>query len=285
MGSPFGSISQTLGAVSATASDLGRAVQTIGTAARVDTTGQSWLGSSWWNQLQPGSWRGVGFVMDSAELKTGRRTALHEYPYRDTVWTEDLGKLPRRFSFQAFLVGDDVYQQRDAMVAACETAGAGTLVHPTMGSIQCVLIDFTTTDRRERGRLVEVAFQFVISGNISPTATLATGGNVLAAASALSTAAGSDLASNLAAITNVPTAALNTVSSFAGLAVSTVNDATRALNAVRGLQGYFGRYATGNMATMLPLSSTVNSVLAAATTARTVVLNAADAVQRVAGAL
>jgi prophage DNA circulation protein len=266
-------------------SSLGPLVQNLGTSQRIDTSGASWLSSSWWAQLQPGSWRGVGFVMDSAELKTGRRTALHEYPYRDTVWVEDLGKLPRHFAFQAFLVGDDVYQQRDAMVAACEKAGAGTLVHPTMGSVQCVLVDFTTTDRRERGRLVEVAFQFIISGDVQPGASIATGENVLGAASALTTAAAGDLRSNLAALTIVPQAALSTASQFAGLAVSTVNDATRALNAVRGLQGYFGRYATGRMSTMLPISATVSSVLSAATTTRAAVLDAANAVQNAAAGL
>src|SRR5436190_10552423 len=105
-------------------SDLGRELQTIGTAANaIDNSGRSWEGGHWFEQLQPGSWRGHGFVMDMAQTSGGRRTALHEYPYRDSIWLEDLGKLPRRYVFQAFLTGDDVYQRRDAMLAACEKPG------------------------------------------------------------------------------------------------------------------------------------------------------------------
>ena len=126
---------------------LGPLTQTAGLTLTPDTSSTSWLQGSWWQQLQPGSWRGVGFVMDAAENRAGRRVAVHEYPYRDTVWAEDLGRLPRRFAFQAFLVGDDVYQQRNAMILACEQPGEGTLVHPTLGAVQCVLLDFTTTER------------------------------------------------------------------------------------------------------------------------------------------
>ena len=118
---------------------IGPLVQVAGTALQTDQSDASWLDGTWWERLQPGSWRGVGFVMDAAENRAGRRTAIHEYPYRDTVWVEDLGRLPRRFAFQAFQVGDDVYQQRDAMIQACEQPGEGTLVHPTLGSVNTTI--------------------------------------------------------------------------------------------------------------------------------------------------
>jgi prophage DNA circulation protein len=265
---------------------IGPLVQNLGLSRLIDQSDASWLGSTWWAQLQPGSWRGVGFVMDAAELRTGRRVATHEYPYRDTVWAEDLGKLPRRFAFQAFLVGDDVYQQRDAMVAACEQPGAGTLVHPTMGSVQCVLVDFTTTDRRERGRVVELAFQFVVAADATqPTAASSTGDAVAAAATGATQAAQSDLQLNLGALDVVPSTVLPSINQFAGLAIGTVNDAARALNAVTGLAGYFGRYAAGNRATLLPIGSTVASALATAVTTRTAVITAATALQAATEAL
>jgi hypothetical protein len=279
-------------------SDLGRAVQTGGTTARADS-GPSWLDSSWWAQLQPGSWRGVGFVMDAAENKAGRRTALHEYPYRDSVWVEDIGRLPRRFAFQAFLTGDDVYQQRDRMMRACEQAGPGTLVHPTLGTVQCVLLDFTSTDRRERGRLVELAFQFIVAGDIQlPAASTATGENVTAAAGRVLGATAADLSRTLidklglpatpsssTAVaramprTVMPAPATQSLAGFPALAVEAVNDPTRALNAVTGLPGLFGRYSAGRRGTMLPSSATVDSVLADSITTRQAVLDAAASLQ------
>jgi prophage DNA circulation protein len=257
-----------------------------GSPTPVDNSGQSWLASSWWSQLLPGSWRGVGFVMDSTPTKAGRRVAVHEYPYRDTVWPEDLGKLPRRYQVQAYLVGDDVYQQKKAMITACETSGPGTLVHPTLGSLQVVLLDFTTTDRRDRGRYCEVDLSFIDTASTAfPTSAANTGGLVSTAVGALTQASASSLALNLTGLAPVPTAPTGFVSNFANLAINAVNDPARALSAVTGLVGYFGRYATGRMMTLQPSSATVASVLADSVNARQTVVGAANALVAAANAL
>ena len=181
-----------------TVTDIARLGQSFSGSQQPDSSGTSWSGGSWAQQLQPGPWRGVGFVLDAGDTAAGRRVAIHEYPYRDTAWAEDLGKLPRRFSIQAYLTGDDVYQQRDAMVAACEQPGPGTLVHPTLGSIQCVLLEFQVTDRRERGRYIEVQFSFILAGDVQfPSSLTATLQNVGAAIDGLNLASASDLGSAL----------------------------------------------------------------------------------------
>ena len=252
----------------------------------IDTSPASWLGGTWWQQLQPGSWRGLPFVMDTTPTKAGRRVAVHEYPYRDTVWPEDLGKLPRRYQVAAFLVGDDCYQQKAAMIVACEQAGAGTLVHPILGSLQVVLIDFTTTDRRDRGRYVEVEFDFIDAGTtLLPATTAATGQGVANAADAVNTASASDLATSLAGLKPVPTAPTQFITDFANLAVSAVNDPARALSAIAGLPGLYGRYSTGRMATLLPVGTTVADALAASVNTRQAVLDAANSLIGAAGGL
>jgi prophage DNA circulation protein len=262
---------------------FGYTSQTIGDAQMIDTTGRSWSSGAWWQQLQPGSWRGVGFVLDSGQTAAGRRIALHEYPYRDDAWAEDLGKLPPRFIVQAFLVGDDVYQQRDRMLRVVEQAGSGTLVHPTLGSIQCVLLDFSATDRRERGRYVELQFSFIRSGDVQyPSTSIATGSAVSACCSRVNVASRADLGAALYPIPIVPQSATAAVLQFTDMALATVNDASRIIGAVRGLQGYHGRYANGSRSTLQDADQTVRSVLAAATASRTVVYAAADSVNRIA---
>lgn len=253
-------------------------IGTVSPSGAVAQPGASWLAGTWWQQLQPGSWRGVGFVLDAAPTKTGRRVAVHEYPYRDTVWTEDLGKLPRRYQVSAFLVGDDCYLQKRRMIAACEQAGPGTLVHPILGSLQCVLIDFTTTDRRDRGRYVEVEFEFIdaSAGALSPGAALATGNVVQSMATALNTVAPIALAANLAGAP-LTIAPLQAVTNWANLAVTAVNDPARALSAVAGLPGLFGRYANGALSVLQPATATVSSLLSAAVNTRQAVLDAANA--------
>jgi len=216
----------------------------------------------------------------------GRRTVEHTYPYRDTVWVEDLGRLPRRFAFQAYLTGDDVYAQRDAMVKAAETSGPGTLVHPTFGTLQCVMVDFATSDRRERGRYVEVTMAFVLAGDLLfPTSALATGENVQAAAAALSSASASDFRLQLAALPSIPPLAGLNVAAFGAIATSTMNDAGRALAAVRGLVGNFGRYASGARMTTLDPLATVQSALSGAVQAKSAVVGAVASLDRLAGDL
>jgi prophage DNA circulation protein len=274
---------QTAGSV---VTDVARIGQTFGGALEVDNSGTSFADGSWWLQLQPGSWRGVGFVLDAGQTKAGRRVAIHEYPYRDTAWPEDLGLLPRRFTVDAYLTGDDVYQQRDAMLAACETPGPGTLVHPTLGSLQCVLLDFTVTDRRERGRYVEVSLAFILAGDVLyPSTALNTGDAITSAGAALNTASAGDLGATLAGVASTVHSVTGAVAGFTSIAGTMVNDASRVFGAVRGLTGFFGRFSTGNRSTLLPATATVQTALAAATTARTLVNSTAHLVNVAAGLL
>lgn len=265
----------------------GQIAQTAGNALTIDNSGQPWVGTDDWRlRLQPGSWRGCGFVLDAGETHAGRRLAIHEYPYRDTIWVEDLGKLPRRFNITAFLVGDDVYEQRDALVSACEQAGPGSLVHPTMGTAQCVLLDFVVIDRRERGRMVQVSMQFILAAAMMyPGIATDTSQAISNAASALGIASASDLSTKLGSFTSGIANVARDVSGFTGMVTTAVGDATRSLNAVRGLVGYFGRFATGSRSTMLPGSATIGTALALATTTRTAVNNAAALVNMAASAL
>jgi DNA circularisation protein N-terminus len=62
--------------------DVARLGQTFGGSRMFDTSTASWASGSWSQQLQPGSWRGVPFVLDSGDTAAGRRVAIHEYPYR-----------------------------------------------------------------------------------------------------------------------------------------------------------------------------------------------------------
>lgn len=54
-------------------------------------SGDSW---NWQEHIHPASFRGVPFAIIDADGNFGRRQAVHEYPYRDTVWTEIWGVLP-----------------------------------------------------------------------------------------------------------------------------------------------------------------------------------------------
>jgi prophage DNA circulation protein len=99
---------------------------------------QSLVGSR--SRLLPASFRGVPFYAVASGGSGGRRLVTHEFPLRDDPFTEDLGKLPRRFKLHAYVIDDpagfSVYQDlRDALIKACEANGAAVLMHPTFGPV------------------------------------------------------------------------------------------------------------------------------------------------------
>lgn len=91
---------------------------------------------SWHNELQPASFRGVPFYWREDDTTFGRRTNLHEFPLRDTPFTEDMGRKARTYSVEAYVIGVEYMAARDALMAALEEAGSGTLVHRYFGQIR-----------------------------------------------------------------------------------------------------------------------------------------------------
>ncbi|HHH1258973.1 TPA: DNA circularization protein [Yersinia enterocolitica] len=132
--------------------------------------GDSW---QWSEHLHPASFRGVPFAVMTAEGVFGRRQAIHEYPYRDTAWIEDLGRATRRLTIRGFLIqssslynAPDVMTQRDSLIAACEMADAGTLVHPTLGEMTVSIPEsgLRLNEGAESGRVFEFTLTIIESG-------------------------------------------------------------------------------------------------------------------------
>lgn len=132
---------------------------------------------SWIDNLQDASLRGVPFKVEEDEATFGRRVQVHEYPNRDKPWAEDLGRATRRFSVQAYLIGDDFFEQRNRLIEAIEKPGACTLVHPFYGEMTITVDDAVRVSHSVgEGRMCRVSFSFIEAGELSfPTAGLATG--------------------------------------------------------------------------------------------------------------
>src|SRR6266849_2668792 len=85
--------------------------------------------------IRQGSFRGKPFQWKDSTGEFGRRAAKHEYPLREISDGEDLGRKARDFILDVFVVGDNWQAERDALITACETPGAGRLVHPLFGEM------------------------------------------------------------------------------------------------------------------------------------------------------
>jgi prophage DNA circulation protein len=120
--------------------------------------------ADWKRNLRPASFRGVPFACDQAQQTGGRRAVVHEFPFRDEPYSEDLGRKRRGFPIEAFVIGEDYFQARDALIEALETAGSGELIHPYRGSQNVQVLDYTLTETTQEGRIARFQIQFAEAG-------------------------------------------------------------------------------------------------------------------------
>lgn len=85
------------------------------------------------SKYRQASFRGVIFYIRSEDEEGGKKTVSHEFPNTDIRFTEELGRIPSKFSFEAFLHGSDVIDQSEDLIRALDTEGVGILIHPFYG--------------------------------------------------------------------------------------------------------------------------------------------------------
>ena len=67
---------------------------------------------TWQQRLQPASFRGVSFHIDTASGQGGRRVAVHQYLNQSQHWAEDMGQTAATERLQMFVIGADYDLQR-----------------------------------------------------------------------------------------------------------------------------------------------------------------------------
>lgn len=142
---------------------------------------------SFFNNLREASFRGARFEVDEVEASGGRRVVLHEYPLRDTPYSEDLGRRAREFSVRGYIIQGRTYDYASAradVLKALEAYGPGELVHPWHGEVNVVVDDYRLRESMERGGLLELDIRFREAGQLAnPTSSADTAKGVASAAS------------------------------------------------------------------------------------------------------
>lgn len=151
---------------------------------------------SWRDQLRDASFRGVKFHVQSHDASFGRRTVTHEYPLKDKPYIEDLGRRARSLNVEAIIIGADYMTDRDALIAACEKAGAGTLVHPYYGEMQVTITDaIRISESFDKVGMCTISFSFVEAGEFTyPAQTADTQTKVAKQAETVKTASSNNFA-------------------------------------------------------------------------------------------
>jgi len=131
------------------------------------------------DKILPASFRGVPFGVTSAEQAGGRQGVVHEFPQREDGLTEDLGKKVRRFTIEAFVLGEDYFEQRDALQNALETPGPGIFIHPYRGTLLVQVMGYRIRESATDQRIAPFAIEFAEAGQVKkPTASVDTKADV-----------------------------------------------------------------------------------------------------------
>lgn len=90
--------------------------------------------STWLDQLQPASFKGVPFKVDGMSFVAGDTTVVREYPFQDLPSFQSMGAATDEIKCAAYVIGDDYIERRDKLLNALK--GEGVLVHPTRGRLR-----------------------------------------------------------------------------------------------------------------------------------------------------
>lgn len=131
---------------------------------------------SWHDRFNArGRFRQAEFVLQDDALAFGRRAQVHQYPERDRPYVEDLGRRAREFDIEVYVIGPDYDRKRDALIAAIEQPGPGTLVHPRHGTLRVSITQARKRETTRRGGLAHFSLTCVEAGEAQfPTAALDT---------------------------------------------------------------------------------------------------------------
>lgn len=263
-------------------------------------------GSDFVQALRPASFRGVPFGVSASRKVFGRKTAVHDYPFRDVVWVEDLGRKGRQITLTGFLVansliygGGDVLAQQLALIAAVETAGPGKLIHPTLGALNVsVTGDCAINESLEGGGVLEFDLVVTEAGEkIFPSIVTATPQAVTAAAALGDAATQADAAIVIPPQLSVGALAPITASASIAPWLSAISaagrDATNLFSLGAQLSGDFGRFFNGGnvgglsaaFAVLLGPTSTITTLVGLAASAQANIARAVLTVQAVAANL
>lgn len=121
---------------------------------------------AWQDKYREGSFRGVRFFTESHQVKGGRRKQDREFAKREAGNTEDLGKKLRSGTLEIYVLGDDYFADRDALIDALESQGPGQLIHPYLGTFNAQMGEYALVETVNEGRMARFTIEYTEAGKI-----------------------------------------------------------------------------------------------------------------------
>ena len=117
-------------------------------------------------QLQPATYKGVGFLVNNTSTSGGRKDVKHEFPNSTFQTIEDLGARQRIYQIAAIINEPNYINKRDSLLRVLEEGGLGTLIHPFYGRIENIAArTFTLNERLGKLGDTEINITFEVSNS------------------------------------------------------------------------------------------------------------------------
>lgn len=149
--------------------------------------------------LKPATFRGVPFFVEASEVSIGRQTVQHVYPFKEKepAYSEDVGRKPRGFTVEGYVVGTEYMVARDRLMAALEVSGPGELVHPYHGTRRVAVTRVHVRETVMDGGMAKFSVDFdeTQASPAQPASTQDAVGQATASAAATKAAAGAEFTS------------------------------------------------------------------------------------------
>lgn len=125
------------------------------------------FGVGWKNRLRDASYKGVKFKVLSSDTEIGRRNVLHQYPFQEEAFLEDLGQDADQFSIEAFVIQSssnlfNYFTARDKLIKVLKDGVPGKLIHPFLGEkFVGVLGKAKISESLQEGGIARFSIRFV----------------------------------------------------------------------------------------------------------------------------
>lgn len=125
---------------------------------------------SWIDRVATASFRGIEFLTESHDAKSGRRLVVHEFPGSDVPEVEDMGGKAWDWRLSAYFIGPDYDLKRNAFLAKLAEPGAAWLNHPWLGMLWVRAHTWSVQESNDKGGFCTVSVEFVEGGSsLQPT--------------------------------------------------------------------------------------------------------------------
>lgn len=120
---------------------------------------------SWLENLRPASFRGVPFFVETSKRTLGRRVVVHEFPNRDTPYTQDMGRISDSFEIDGHVLGINYDEAKKKLEEVFNKKGPGELVHPYYGLMLVQVGPVEFTESTKEGAILYFSATFKEAGS------------------------------------------------------------------------------------------------------------------------